>query len=177
MKERDKFYFKLSLPALIITFLIFLLPLFSVLGRAFINGPEAVINTFRDAYTWRLLAFTVWESFLSAIISAGEFKPSLHTAPSVRQQGFGGFYSTDLDNFYGIYANPAILGLHAKHSLFPSIDVRAAGLLKDSVNIINAVSNKDMEKLGKIINDNNGIQLGMDIAPLLSFGHISNWGF
>ena len=71
MKERDKFYFKLSLPALIITFLIFLLPLFSVLGRAFINGPEAVINTFRDPYTWRLLAFTVWESLLSAIISVG----------------------------------------------------------------------------------------------------------
>ena len=71
MKERDKFYFKLSLPALIITFLIFLLPLFSVLGRAFINGPEAVINTFRDAYTWRLLAFTVWESLLSAVISVG----------------------------------------------------------------------------------------------------------
>ena len=71
MKERDKLYFKLSLPALIITFLIFLLPLFSVLGRAFINGPEAVINTFRDAYTWRLLAFTVWESLLSAVISVG----------------------------------------------------------------------------------------------------------
>ena len=71
MKERDKFYFKLSLPALIITFLIFLLPLFSVLGRAFIYGPEAVINTFRDAYTWRLLAFTVWESLLSAVISVG----------------------------------------------------------------------------------------------------------
>ena len=71
MKERDKFYFKLSLPALIITFLIFLLPLFSVLGRAFINGPEAVINTFRGAYTWRLLAFTVWESLLSAVISVG----------------------------------------------------------------------------------------------------------
>ena len=71
MKERDKFYFKLSLPALIITFLIFLLPLFSVLGRAFINGPEALINTFRDAYTWRLLAFTVWESLLSAVISVG----------------------------------------------------------------------------------------------------------
>lgn len=71
MKERDKFYFKLSLPALIITFLIFLLPLFSVLGRAFINGPEAVINTFRGAYTWRLLAFTVWESLLSAVFSVG----------------------------------------------------------------------------------------------------------
>ena len=69
MKERDKFYFKLSLPALVITFLIFLLPLFSVLGRAFKDGPEAVMNTFRDAYTWRLLAFTVWESLLSAIIS------------------------------------------------------------------------------------------------------------
>ena len=71
MKERDKFYFKLSLPALIITFLIFLLPLFSVLGRSFINGPEAVINTYRDPYTWRLLAFTVWESLLSAVISVG----------------------------------------------------------------------------------------------------------
>ena len=69
MKERDKFYFKLSLPALIITFLIFLLPLFSVLGRAFKDGPEAVINTFCDAYTWGLLAFTVWESLLSAVIS------------------------------------------------------------------------------------------------------------
>ena len=69
MKERDKFYLKLSLPALIITFLIFLLPLFSVLGRAFKDGPEAVINTFCDAYTWRLLAFTVWESLLSAVIS------------------------------------------------------------------------------------------------------------
>ena len=69
MKERDKFYLKLSLPALIITFLIFLLPLFSVLGRAFKDEPEAVINTFCDAYTWRLLAFTVWESLLSAVIS------------------------------------------------------------------------------------------------------------
>ena len=69
MKERDKSYLKLSLPALIITFLIFLLPLFSVLGRAFKDGPEAVINTFCDAYTWRLLAFTVWESLLSAVIS------------------------------------------------------------------------------------------------------------
>ena len=69
MKERDKSYLKLSLPALIITFLIFLLPLFSVLGRAFKDGPEAVMNTFRDAYTWRLLAFTVWESLLSAVIS------------------------------------------------------------------------------------------------------------
>lgn len=69
MKERDKFYLKLSLPALIITFLIFLIPLFSVLGRAFKDGPEAVINTFCDAYTWRLLAFTVWESLLSAVIS------------------------------------------------------------------------------------------------------------
>ncbi|MGN0831443.1 MAG: ABC transporter permease [Candidatus Ornithospirochaeta sp.] len=69
MKERDNFYLKLSLPALIITFLIFLLPLFSVLGRAFKDGPGAVINTFCDAYTWRLLAFTVWESLLSAVIS------------------------------------------------------------------------------------------------------------
>ena len=69
MKERDIFYFKLALPALILTFFVFLLPLFSVLMRAFQKGPEAVLDTFKDIYTWRLLAFTVWESFLSAIIS------------------------------------------------------------------------------------------------------------
>ncbi len=69
MNERDKFYFKLSLPALFITFFIFLLPLFSVLTRAFQDGPGAVIETFKDIYTWRLLAFTVWESLLSAVIS------------------------------------------------------------------------------------------------------------
>ena len=44
MKERDKFYFKLALPALILTFFVFLLPLFSVLMRAFQKGPEAVLE-------------------------------------------------------------------------------------------------------------------------------------
>ncbi|MGN1189169.1 MAG: ABC transporter permease, partial [Candidatus Ornithospirochaeta sp.] len=37
--------------------------------RAFQDGPGAVIDTFKDVYTWRLLAFTVWESLLSAVIS------------------------------------------------------------------------------------------------------------
>ena len=69
MKERDRFYFKLSLPALLITFFIFMLPLFSVLMRAFKDGPEAVLVTFKDTYTWKLLGFTVWESLLSAVIS------------------------------------------------------------------------------------------------------------
>ena len=43
----------------------------------------------------------------ASVIFAGEFKPELHTNPSVRQQGFGGFYTSDIDNFYGMYANPA----------------------------------------------------------------------
>ncbi|MCR5612851.1 hypothetical protein [Treponema sp.] len=110
-------------------------------------------------------------------VFAGEFKPELHINPSVRQQGFGGFYTTDVDNFYGIYANPAALGRKRKHALFPSIDAHIAGPLADMLDIKDAIMNQDMAKLGTIIDKNNGLKLGVDVAPLLCFGKISSWGF
>lgn len=113
----------------------------------------------------------------SSAIFAGEYKPELHTTPSVRQQGFGGFYTSDIDNFYGMYANPAALGKRRAHSLFPGLEVQVGGPLKDSVNIANAVSAMDMDALGQIIARNNGLNLDVDVQPLLSFGHISGFGF
>lgn len=112
----------------------------------------------------------------SAFTFSKEFKPSLHTQPSVRQQGFGGFYTTDVSRFEGIYSNPAMLGLKKKHSLFPAIDVRAAGLFMKAGDIAKAISNEDTEKLGQIIKENKGIQLGFAAEPLLSFGHVADWG-
>lgn len=113
----------------------------------------------------------------ASVIFAGEFKPELHTSPSVRQQGFGGFYTTDIDNFYGMYANPAALGKRRAHSLFPGLDVQVGGPLKDTFNIINAVSAMDTTALSDIIARNNGLNLDVDVQPLLSFGHVTGFGF
>lgn len=112
-----------------------------------------------------------------SMIFAGDFKPELHTTPSVRQQGYGGFYTTDVEGFYSMYSNPASLGKRRVHSLFPGLDVHVGGPLKDIPEIISGVSNMDTDKLTKVISDNNGLKLDVDVQPLLSFGHTSSWGF
>ena len=68
MDRHDGFYKRMALPALIITTVVFILPVGAVFLRSFSSGSN-FIQTFTDKYTWRLLAFTVWESFLSALIS------------------------------------------------------------------------------------------------------------
>lgn len=107
--------------------------------------------------------------------------PSLHTIPSVRQQGFGGFYTVDVDNYYTLYSNPAGLGRRRVHALYPAIDIHFGGPLQDSAKIFQAVSSMDTNVLTQIINDNNGLNLDLNITPLLSFGHIYKsgigWGF
>lgn len=113
----------------------------------------------------------------SAMIFAGEFKPELHTNPSVRQQGFGGFYTSDIDSYYGMYANPAALGRRRGHSLYPAINAHLAGPLQDTFKIVDAFSSMDMTALGSIIEENGGLKLGLNVEPLLSFGHASGWGF
>ena len=69
MKERKTFYLLLSIPALVVTVTVFLLPLYFVFSRAFSEGPEMALKTLLDSYTWRLLGFTVYQAFLSSIIS------------------------------------------------------------------------------------------------------------
>lgn len=115
---------------------------------------------------------------LSSVFAFGvEFTPQLHSAPSVRQQGFGGLFTTDADNYWGFYANPAMLGRHKKHSLFPGIEARVAGPLEDYGTIISSLSGGDLNALKDVINKNKGLKLSCDVQPLLSFGHISEWGF
>lgn len=125
----------------------------------------------------RFLVFTL----VSFGAAASDYVPKLHTTPSVRQQGFGGFYTTDVYNFYGIFANPATLALKKEHALFPSIDLNLAGPLKDVKNIVKSLSDGDTTLLSKIIEKNNGLQFGMNVSPLLSFGKISpiglGWAF
>ena len=113
----------------------------------------------------------------SAFAFADNFKPLLHIMPSVRQQGFGGFYTTDVDNFYGIYANPAMLGKHKKHNLYPGLGMTLSGPLQDFPDLFKAVLDKNTDKLGKMLKDNKGIKFGNNIEPLLSVGHTTEWGF
>lgn len=113
----------------------------------------------------------------TAFVFADNFKPQLHISPSVRQQGFGGFYTTDVDNFYGIYANPAMLGKHKKHSLFPGLGMTLSGPLQDIPNLLNAISSQDTAALGDILSKNNGIRFGAVYQPFLSMGHTTEIGF
>ena len=62
------FYLRKALPALVLTALVFLLPVGAVFLRAFSDGQE-LVSTFTDSYTWRLLGFTLLESSISALVS------------------------------------------------------------------------------------------------------------
>ena len=68
MNGHDGFYRRMALPALIVTAVVFILPVGAVLLRAF-SSEGGLIAVITDLYTWRLLGFTVWESFLSAAAS------------------------------------------------------------------------------------------------------------
>lgn len=68
MKGHDGFYRRMALPALIVTAVVFVMPVGAVLLRAFSSGG-VIGEVITDPYTWKLLAFTVWESFLSATLS------------------------------------------------------------------------------------------------------------
>ena len=68
MNGHDGFYRRMALPALIVTAVVFILPVGAVLLRAF-SSEGGLIAVITDLYTWRLLGFTVWESFLSAASS------------------------------------------------------------------------------------------------------------
>lgn len=113
----------------------------------------------------------------SALLFADNFKPQLHITPSVRQQGFGGFYTTDVDNFYGLYANPAMLGTHKKHSLFPGLGLTVSGPFDQMPDFFEGVSSQDLTNLAELLRKNNGLKFGMNVQPLLSMGHVSGFGF
>ncbi len=68
MREKNKFYFFLSLPSLLLTALIFIFPLVSVFVKC-LSDKEELIEVFTSSYTLSLLLFTIREALLSAVIS------------------------------------------------------------------------------------------------------------
>ena len=69
MRKRESFYINRALIAILLLLLLFALPLFFVFSKAFANNGETLRSVFSDRYTYKLLGFTLFESFLSATIS------------------------------------------------------------------------------------------------------------
>ena len=69
MREQNAYYTLRSLPGVLILSLLFLLPMAVVFSYAFSDGGNALMEAVEDGYTYRLLSFTLTESFLSAFIS------------------------------------------------------------------------------------------------------------
>ncbi len=68
MREKNRFYFFLALPSLLITALIFIFPLVSVFTKC-LSDKEELTAVFTSKYTLSLLLFTVREALLSALLS------------------------------------------------------------------------------------------------------------
>ena len=68
-RNRAAFYTLNALPGILILVVLFLIPLFFTFSYAFHDNGKALVEIFKDEYTYRLLAFTLEEALLSALIS------------------------------------------------------------------------------------------------------------
>lgn len=73
-RERSGFYQRLALPALVVITLFFLVPLLITLSSAFIKtggglSVERIVAVFTDAYTLRVMRFTLIQAALSTLAS------------------------------------------------------------------------------------------------------------
>ena len=70
MRRKFSGYYTLkALPGIAVLTVLFLIPLFLTFSYAFRDDGKALIEVFTDPYTYRLLAFTLEEALLSALIS------------------------------------------------------------------------------------------------------------
>ena len=67
-KNKSTFYTLLALPSIILTTLIFIVPILMIILRSNC-GMEDIIELVKDRYTWSLVSFTFFQAFLSALIS------------------------------------------------------------------------------------------------------------
>lgn len=68
-RKTRTFYMLIALPALLILLFLFILPLSAILSRAFQEGGIHIREVFSSSYTYKVLSFTLLESFLSALLS------------------------------------------------------------------------------------------------------------
>lgn len=105
MREKNRFYFFLSLPSLLLTALIFIFPLVSVFTKC-LSDKEELVAVFSSPSTASLLLFTLREAALSALIS------TLLALP------FALFFSR-----YTFYGRRFVLTLSDTAFVFPSVIV------------------------------------------------------
>ena len=106
MKNRRamRIYRIMALPALLVLFLLFALPLYFTFSKAFEGGLGTVKSVFLSQYSWRLVRFSLTQSLLSAFISVAVALP------------FSAFFSTFTFRF-----RKATLALSALSFTIPSI--------------------------------------------------------
>ncbi len=104
MKKRENYYLIRSIPAFLVLLILFFLPLLAIFSSAFRDGGKTFISVFKDEYTYKLLAFTLKESLLSALISVLAALP------------FAAFFST-----YQFHGRKAILTISELSFTMPSI--------------------------------------------------------
>lgn len=69
MANRGNVYLRRSMPAVLVLAILYILPIAAIFLRAFDNGAEALIEVFRDTYSYKLLGFSACQALLSAAIS------------------------------------------------------------------------------------------------------------
>lgn len=90
--ERSRFYRSLSIPAMLLLTLLFLVPLIIILSKAFVTEDggfsfDQVARTLGDSYTWRILSFTVLQALASTAASVVIALPGAYLLANYRFRG------------------------------------------------------------------------------------------
>ena len=76
MKRKGSGYYILkAVPAVLLLLLLFIVPVALIFSYAFQDGGKAILDVIGDDYTYHLLAFTLKQSLLSAVISVAAALP------------------------------------------------------------------------------------------------------
>ncbi len=90
--ETSRFYRSLSTPAVLLLTFLFVVPLAIILSKAFIGDDggfsfSRITRVFTDAYTLRILRFTIYQAFISTVVSVAIGLPGAYILATYRFKG------------------------------------------------------------------------------------------
>lgn len=90
--DTSRFYKALSTPAMVLLTFLFLIPLSIILSKAFIGAGrqfslERLWTMLTDAYTWRILRFTLFQALVSTVVSVAIGLPGAYMLATYRFRG------------------------------------------------------------------------------------------
>lgn len=90
--DMSRFYHALSTPAVVLLTFLFLIPLSIILSKAFVGidrgfSFERLASLVTDAYTWRILRFTLVQALVSTVVSVALGLPGAYVLASYRFPG------------------------------------------------------------------------------------------